>query len=128
MNSSSVFLLCGSALAGTSVMLGAFAAHALKRSLSPELLNAFQTGVQYQMTHALALLFIGLLLPRIPDNLTTTAGYLILLGTLLFSGSLYILALTSIRWVGPVTPLGGLALIIGWLLLFVSIIRHTSAS
>lgn len=117
-------LLAGSLLAGLAVMLGAFGAHALKGSISPSMLEVFQTGVQYQMSHALGLILIGVLVEKFNSQLLNWAGGFILLGTLLFSGSLYVLSLTSIRWVGPVTPLGGLALILGWLLMFIAILRH----
>jgi len=100
----------------TSVILGAFAAHGLKGKLSESALAAFQTGVQYQMIHALALLYIGLLMRQQMNNP-------MVLGTLLFSGSLYGLALTSARWLGPITPLGGMCFIIGWFLLFLFALR-----
>jgi uncharacterized membrane protein YgdD (TMEM256/DUF423 family) len=105
--------VAGAALAGLGIALGAFGAHGLKAALSPEALGWWQTGVQYQMWHALALLLIGALpLPR----LGAAAG-LIAAGTLVFSGSLYLMALTGARWLGAVTPLGGAAMIAGWALL-----------
>jgi len=107
----------------TSVILGAFAAHGLKGKLSESALAAFQTGVQYQMIHALALLYIGLLMRQQMNNLLLYVAGAMVLGTLLFSGSLYGLALTSARWLGPITPLGGMCFIIGWFLLFLFALR-----
>jgi len=92
-----------------SVALGAFGAHALKARLSPELLTVFETGARYQMFHALALLFVATLAPR-----ASIAGWLFVAGTVLFSGSLYGLALTGVRWLGAITPFGGLCFIAGW--------------
>ncbi len=107
-----------------AVSLGAFAAHGLKNSLSSELLNTFQTGVQYHMYHTLALFGIGLLTLSFPNqSLLKVAGYLFLAGILLFSGSLYVLALSGIRWLGAITPLGGLAFLGGWALLAWSMLR-----
>lgn len=100
------------------VILGAFAAHGLKHVLTPEALYTFQVGVQYQMYHALALLGVGLLLhikPGLPGLKASGIAYI--LGALLFSGSLYALALGAPRWLGPVTPVGGLSFMIGWVLL-----------
>lgn len=118
-----LFLLAGAALGGISVVLGAFGAHALRNSLSESSLSAWQTGVQYQMFHALALLLIGVLMQRSPMPLLSWAGGFMLLGIVLFSGSLYLLSLTSLRWPGPVTPLGGVAFIIAWSLLAVAVMR-----
>ena len=98
-----------------AVSLGAFAAHGLKARLSAELLNTFQTGVQYHMYHALALLGVGVLALNYPHAaLPKISGYLFLLGIILFSGSLYGLSMTGIRWLGAITPIGGLALLAGW--------------
>jgi uncharacterized membrane protein YgdD (TMEM256/DUF423 family) len=119
-----IFLVLASLNGFIAVALGAFAAHGLKNILSPELLNTFQTGVQYQMYHALALLGVGLLALHYPNNpLLKTSGYLFLLGIVLFSGSLYVLALSGIRWLGAITPLGGLAFLTAWALLAWSMFR-----
>ena len=109
-------------LAGLSgllaVALGAFAAHGLKGKLDAAMLSAFQTGVQYHFYHTLALMMVCLLLLKFPANsLFTAAAWAFVLGILLFSGSLYGLALGAPRWLGPVTPLGGLSFMIGWMLL-----------
>ena len=115
---SRIFILAG-ALAGViGVILGAFAAHGLKGKLADRLLAAFQTGVEYQMYHALVLILVGILIYLHPTSQPLKwAGYLFLVGILLFSGSLYGLALTEIKMLGPVTPLGGLTFILGWLTL-----------
>ncbi len=104
-----IFFGLGAILAGIAVGLGAFGAHALRGTLSPEDLVTFETGVRYQMYHALALLAVAWALGRWDTVLLEWAGWLFLLGTLVFSGSLYILVLTGQRWLGAVTPLGGLA-------------------
>jgi len=107
------------ALAGAlAVMTGAFGAHALKAKLTPDLLAVWQTAVQYHFWHALALGLIGVLMLHRPDSRALrVAGWLMVTGLLLFSGSLYALALTGLRGFGAVTPLGGLAFIGGWLAL-----------
>jgi uncharacterized membrane protein YgdD (TMEM256/DUF423 family) len=104
----------GSLLAGIGVVLGAFGAHALKASLSPQLLATFETGVRYQMYHALGLLALAWAVDRWPDRRLAPAAWLLLGGTVVFSGSLYLLVLTGVRWFGAVTPFGGVALIAGW--------------
>lgn len=110
-----VFLLLSALCGFTSVALGAFAAHGLRERLEPALLAVFQTGVQYQMYHALALLGIALWLRTVGSNFwLSAAGWLFILGVVLFSGSLYALAFGAPRWLGPVTPLGGLCFLLGW--------------
>jgi|SRR5690606_19300717 len=103
-----------------AVGLGAIAAHGLKASLTPALLSAFQTGVQYQMYHALALLGIAALLYKDHLPWLTRAAICFMVGTLLFSGSLYALALGGPHWLGPITPVGGVAFLCGWLCLGVA--------
>ncbi|MFM1654556.1 DUF423 domain-containing protein [Brevibacillus sp. B_LB10_24] len=115
------FLIIGGILAFLSVALGAFAAHALKSKLTPDRLAVFQTGAQYQMYHALALLLTGMLADR-SAALLVTAGWFFVIGIILFSGSLYALAASGIRKLGAITPLGGLSFLIGWLLLVVQAI------
>ena len=112
-----VFFLLGSLAAGTGVALGAFAAHALRGRLGADMLNVFETGVRYQLYHALALLGVAWASTRWPGAATTAAGWCFVAGTIVFSGSLYALSLTGQRWLGAITPLGGLAFIGGWLLL-----------
>ncbi|MEA5509367.1 DUF423 domain-containing protein [Crocosphaera sp. UHCC 0190] len=111
-----IFLLIGSVLAGLSVAGGAFASHALKDTLSDRALEIFETGTKYQMYHALALLLVALFLTRLetPPMTMISAGYAFIIGILIFSGSLYALSLTGIKWLGAVTPIGGAAFLIGW--------------
>ena len=97
--------------------LGAFAAHGLRARLTPDLLATFEVGVRYQMYHALALLAVSWAAARWPSVAMTVAGVCFVIGTVVFSGSLYLLVLTGQKWLGAVTPLGGLAFIAGWLLL-----------
>ena len=106
-----------------AVVLGAFAAHALKSRIEPALLLAFETGVRYQMYHALAMLLVSLWLDRTKSKLLIASGFLFSAGILFFSGSLYLLATAGWRWLGPVTPLGGLCFILGWLTLAVGLFR-----
>ena len=112
-----IFFGLGSILAGIAVGLGAFGAHGLRGILSPEDLVTFETGVRYQMYHALALLGVAWAVTQWETVLLEWTGWLFVLGILVFSGSLYILVLTGQRWLGTVTPLGGLAFILGWILL-----------
>jgi uncharacterized membrane protein YgdD (TMEM256/DUF423 family) len=104
----------GALLAGLGVALGAFAAHGLRDRLEPELLAVFETGVRYQMYHALALLVLALAMARWPDRGLLPAAVLMIVGTVVFSGSLQLLAVTGTRWLGAVTPVGGVCLIAGW--------------
>lgn len=119
-----IILLCASALGAISVMIGAFGAHALRATLEATgRLDTFETAVKYQFYHTLALLAIGLLMYRFSDKLLGYAGFSMIGGILIFSGSLYILCMTGIRWLGAITPIGGLLMIIGWILLFWAIAR-----
>ncbi len=111
------FLALGALSGGIAVALGAFAAHALKGRLDPQQLATFEVGARYQMYHALALLAVGLLSERRPGGLLRVSGMLFVTGTLLFSGSLYMLSLSGVRWLGAITPLGGVALLAGWITL-----------
>ncbi|WP_436836562.1 DUF423 domain-containing protein [Paraglaciecola arctica] len=106
-----------------SVILGAFAAHGLKSRLSEALLNTFQTGVQYQMYHSLALILVVLLYRQMPHSILLYSAGFMFAGIVLFSGSLYLLALTQIKWFGPITPLGGICFIIGWALLTIAALK-----
>lgn len=117
-------LFAGALSAGLGVLLGAFGAHALKTRLPEDLLAVWHTGVQYQVYHALGLLLLGVLAQQLPGiPLLKLAAWLMLAGTLLFSGSLYALALTGIRGLGAITPLGGLAFIAAWLSLALGVWR-----
>jgi len=112
-----LFLALGALSAASAVAAGAFGAHALKARLSPDLLAAFETGVRYHMFHALGLVAVAWAAARFPGPAVAWAGWLMVAGTVLFSGSLYALALTGVRTLGAVTPLGGVAFIAGWALL-----------
>ncbi|MGH8355532.1 MAG: DUF423 domain-containing protein [Pseudomonas sp.] len=119
------FLLLAAFFGFSGVALGAFAAHGLKSRLSAEYLAVFQTGVHYQLVHALALLAVALLALQLPGRLLTAAGALFVLGILLFSGSLYGLTLSGIGKLGLLTPLGGLGFLAGWLCLGLAAWRLT---
>ena len=114
----SLFLFLGAISALTGVGMGAFGAHGLKAILSPELLTVYQTGVTYQMWHALGLIGIALMRRHVPESkLLSWAGWLMFIGILLFSGSLYLLAVLDLKWLGMITPLGGVSFIIAWALI-----------
>jgi uncharacterized membrane protein YgdD (TMEM256/DUF423 family) len=112
-----LFFALGALSAGLGVALGAFGAHALKARLAPDMLAVWETGVRYQIFHALALLAAAWAVTRWPGAAITASGWLFVVGTLLFSGSLYVLSLSGVRWLGAVTPLGGVAWIAAWLCL-----------
>lgn len=114
-------LIFGTLYGATSVILGAFGAHAFKKILSAEKLMSFETGVKYQMYHALLLVAIGLFL-EFQTGLEKSAAWCIILGTFIFSVSIYFLSFAehwgiNLKWLGPITPLGGLLMIVGWFLL-----------
>ena len=118
------FLAIGSVSGFISVALGAFGAHALKERLDPHMLDVFKTGVQYQFYHTFAIIAVAILLKYFSDNsLLNYAGYLFLIGIILFSGSLYAMALTDVTKLGIVTPFGGLCFLAGWALLFLSVMK-----
>ena len=123
------FVTTGALLAAIAVALGAFAAHGLKKIVAPETVQTFQTGVQYQMYHALALLLAGLLYEKCPQKYVRIAGYLFIAGIILFSGSLYTLTIakaaevTSLDKIGIITPQGGVCFIAGWLFLFIAAMK-----
>ncbi len=113
-----IFFILGSLSGGMAVASGAFATHTLAGRLDAGALATFETGARYQMYHALALLLVALAISHWPEaRLLTVAGWLFIAGTILFSGSLYLLVLADLRWLGAVAPLGGAAFIAGWLLL-----------
>ena len=124
-----IHLILGSILAGLGVVLGAFGAHGLKQIVPPETVSSYQTGVQYQMYHAFALLIIGILSERLSSNLVNWASAFFVLGIVLFSGSLYLLASlkamnkVGVSGIGIITPIGGLMFIAGWILLLIAIIK-----
>lgn len=124
-----VFLSIGALLGGIAVALGAFGAHGLKKIVPPETVSTFQTGVQYQMYHALALMAVAIVYEKFPNKMMHWAGLCFCAGILLFSGSLYLLTIfkatgkVGLEGVGIITPFGGLFFIIGWLLLFLGIVK-----
>ncbi|MCK9394824.1 MAG: DUF423 domain-containing protein [Methylobacter sp.] len=124
-----VFLLLGAFSALTGVGMGAFGAHGLKAVISPEMLAVYQTGVTYQMYHALGLIGIALICRQAPDSrLLHWAGWLMFAGILLFSGSLYSLALANHKWLGIITPFGGVCFLAAWLLIALFAIQNIRSS
>ena len=118
------FFIIGSVAAGLAVALGAFGAHGLRAMLSPDMLANFETGVRYQMYHALGMLAVAFAATRWPGStLPAIAGWLFVAGIVLFSGSLYAMALTGQRWLGAITPIGGVAFIAGWACLVAAALR-----
>ena len=122
----SIFLLLGSLSACSGVAMGAFGAHGLKGVIAPNLLAAYQTGVSYQMWHALGLCVIALIERQAgKSKALSSAGFLMFAGIVLFSGSLYLLALSGLKWPGMITPFGGLSFLAAWLLLAYFAARRT---
>jgi uncharacterized membrane protein YgdD (TMEM256/DUF423 family) len=126
-----IFLVLGTVLAGLAVALGAFGAHGLKKLVGPETVSSYQTGVQYQMYHAFALILVGILIDRwMNSQYLHTAGWLFAGGILLFSGSLYFLASlkamdkVGLTGVGLITPIGGLLFIAGWIFVLLAILKN----
>lgn len=123
------FLITGAALAGLGVLLGAFGAHGLKKLVGPDTVSTFQTGVQYQMYHAFALLVVAILYQQFQNNMLHWAGVFFVGGIILFSGSLYLMSalkakgLASVPAVGILTPIGGLLFITGWILLVWGVLK-----
>ena len=115
----------GAVLCGLGVVFGAFGAHALAGRLSTEMLAVFDTGVRYHFIHALGLLAVAWAASRWPSGLVGAAGWLFVVGIVIFSGSLYLLALTGARWLGAITPIGGLCMIAGWAALAIGALRAT---
>ncbi len=117
-----LFLLAGSIAMVLAVILGAFGAHALEERLSNEMLDIFTTGVTYHFYHAIGLLIVGIVAYHLPDsNLLKWTGWLMISGILIFSGSLYVLSTSGVRWLGAITPIGGLCFIASWILLAITI-------
>jgi uncharacterized membrane protein YgdD (TMEM256/DUF423 family) len=116
----------GAIACGIGVGLGAFGAHGLRSRVSAEMLAVFETGVRYQMYHALALLAVGLASARWPGGLVQASGWLFLIGMLVFCGSLYMMTFTGARWLGAITPLGGLSFLAGWALLAIAAWKGSS--
>lgn len=120
-----LFLLLGSANAAIAVILGAFGAHALKARLDESLLKVYQTGVEYHFYHALGLILVGIIAINVPMNIwLKSSGWMMFLGIILFCGSLYVLSVFNLRWLGMITPLGGVLFILAWSSLFISIFKQ----
>ncbi len=111
------FLILGAISAFIGVAAGAFGAHGLKGRIGAEMLAVFEVGVRYQMYHAFGLLATAWAQTKSPSRLFTAAGWMFVTGTVLFSGSLYLLSMTGVKWLGAITPVGGLAFLGGWLCL-----------
>ena len=118
-----IYIITGAIMAGLAVVLGAFAAHGLKTILSPSELATFETGVRYQMYHGLALLCLPGLAALITAKWANRVARCFVIGCVLFSGSLYLLATAGVKWFGPITPLGGVFFIVGWILLIVALVK-----
>jgi uncharacterized membrane protein YgdD (TMEM256/DUF423 family) len=119
-----LFLILGGINAALVVMLGAFGAHGLKTKLTAEMLAVYQTGVHYHLFHALGLLVVGLVATQIADSVWLKwSGWLMLVGIVLFSGSLYVLSVSGLRWLGMVTPFGGVAFITAWIVFVIAIAK-----
>ena len=119
-----IFLLLGSLLMALAVVIGAFGAHGLEGRLSERMMKNYQTGVQYHMIHGIGLLLVGLVALKLAhSSLLTGAGWSFIIGIVLFSGSLYAMALTGVTKLGAITPIGGVAFIVGWILLGISVVR-----
>jgi len=117
-------LLAGAIFMALGVLLGAFGAHALKKILSPEMLDVYKTGVEYQFYHALGLLAIGLIGFYIESKWLRWSGILLIIGIIIFSGSLYALSISGIKILGAITPIGGLSFVAGWICLAVGIVKQ----
>jgi len=116
-----LFFAAGALLAGLGVAAGAFGAHALRTRVEPRMLEVFETAVRYQMYHAFALLAVAWASARWPGSMVNASGWLFMAGIALFCGSLYLMTFTGLRWVGAITPLGGVCWIAAWLILAVAI-------
>ena len=113
----------GAVMCGLGVLLGAFGAHGLRDRVTPEMLAVFETGIRYHLVHGLALLAVAWATTRWPNTWITASGWLFVAGIVIFSGSLYLLSITGVRWLGAITPIGGLCFVAGWLILALSAIR-----
>lgn len=122
------FIVLGAGGAFLGVALGAFGAHALKAAMGPELTATFESAVRYQMYHSLALVLLGVLVTKANHRNLFVAGWLFVWGTILFSGSLYVLALTPATWLGIVTPMGGTLFLAGWVFLIVGVTKSRPPS
>ncbi len=118
------YFAVGAAFSLLSVLLGAFGAHTLKDKLSKEMLDIFEVAVRYQMYHGIGLIVVAWAFSQWESNYISAAGWCFIVGILIFSGSLYILSLTGLRWFGAITPIGGIAFIAGWGCLIIAAFRQ----
>lgn len=119
-----LFVSIGSINAMIAVMLGAFGAHGLKSRLTTDMMDIFQTAVQYHFYHALGLLAVGIIAMHLPESgWLKASGWAMIAGIVIFSGSLYLLSVTGIKWLGAITPIGGTAFIAAWVLLAVAVLK-----
>ncbi len=119
------FIIVGALNAFLAVALGAFGAHGLEGKLEPKYLEVWKTGVQYEMFHAIGLIAIGILSGKYPaSSLLSWSGWIMLIGIILFSGSLYVLSTSGIKVLGAITPLGGVAFLVSWVLLIIFAVKH----
>lgn len=119
------FIIIGAINAFLAVALGAFGAHGLKDKLEPKYLEIWQTGVTYQMFHAIGILVVGLLLSKVAASTQFTwSGWLMLIGIIFFSGSLYLLSLTKVGVLGAITPIGGVCFLAAWILIIIGAVKH----
>ena len=116
-------IIFGALIAGSAVLFGAFGAHGLKTRISIEDLNIFETAVRYQMYHALGILIFGVMGYFLPHETLLIPAWFLIVGVIIFSGSLYLLIFTQERWLGAVTPIGGFFLVIGWILFTINIYK-----
>jgi uncharacterized membrane protein YgdD (TMEM256/DUF423 family) len=120
-----LFIIIGAVNAFLAVAIGAFGAHGLEGKVPAKYLETWQTGVTYQMFHAVGILIIGILLGNLPaTSLLSWSGWLMLIGIILFSGSLYVLTLTQISVLGAITPLGGVSFLVAWVLLIIAAVKY----
>ena len=118
-----LFVILGSILMMLAVAIGAFGAHALKSKITPDKLKVYEVGVHYHIAHALGLILVGLLVNQFPEaGMIVMGGWFLTAGIVLFSGSLYVLSVAKARFLGPITPLGGLSFMIGWVLVAVGVL------
>ncbi len=118
-----VFVVIGCVFGLLSVALGAFGAHGLQERVEPRMIEIWETAARYQMYHALALFAVGWVMQQTQHTGATVAGWSFVAGTLIFSGSLYVMVLTGTKWLGAITPIGGTAMIVGWVALMIAVAK-----